>query len=288
MSARISGVKNFVSIGESFVRAFPFSQVQSAYANGSAGAAFVAPWVPTAPAGPAVPAPEPQTDSAEFVTFAALSVPAGSCTGAALLRPMPATSLELEVLGFSDAAMDPDDPVPPPEFVAVVLVFVSGATFALPPASSAFLPVPPFASNSSTRRSNCSTRSSSIRSRSVKAAGASGFFSAFAPPPASLFVAPPAASFAAESFAPPSSASTHPGAPKPNIPATTNTRSTPIHVAFFPNEPIYLSLQRLQSNLDRQRRMHALMPTSSIASSVRTRVGRASDWRQAQPTSLPT
>src|ERR1700722_9293637 len=100
MSARISGVKNFVSIGESFVRAFPFSQVQSAYAHVSA-----------------VPAAETEVDSAEFVTFAALSVPAGSCTGAALLRPMPATSLELEVLGFSDAAMDPDDPVAPPEFV---------------------------------------------------------------------------------------------------------------------------------------------------------------------------
>src|SRR5580704_906600 len=127
MSARISGVKNFVSIGESFVRAFPFSQVQSAYANGSAGAVFVAPWVPTAAAGSAVPAAETEVDSAEFVTFAALSVPAGSCTGAVLLRPMPATSLELEVLGFSDAAMDPDDPVAPPEFVPVVLVFVSGA-----------------------------------------------------------------------------------------------------------------------------------------------------------------
>src|ERR1700722_2048806 len=148
MSARISGVKNFVSIGESFVRAFPFSQVQSAYANGSAGAAFVAPWVPTAAAaGSAVPADETEVDSAEFVTFAALSVPAGSCTGAVLLRPMPATSLELEVLGFSDAAMDPDDPVAPPEFAAVVLVFVSGATFAVSLVSSAFFSVLLFASN---------------------------------------------------------------------------------------------------------------------------------------------
>src|SRR5882762_6523378 len=35
MSARISGVKNFVSIGDSFVRALPVSQVKSANANGS-------------------------------------------------------------------------------------------------------------------------------------------------------------------------------------------------------------------------------------------------------------
>src|SRR5260370_4742370 len=35
-SARISGVKNFVSIGDSLVRALPFNQVKSANANGSA------------------------------------------------------------------------------------------------------------------------------------------------------------------------------------------------------------------------------------------------------------
>src|SRR5262252_5960767 len=39
-SARISGVKNFVSSGTSLVRAFPFSQVKSANANGSAFAGF--------------------------------------------------------------------------------------------------------------------------------------------------------------------------------------------------------------------------------------------------------
>src|SRR3982074_391970 len=46
MSARISGVKNFVSIGDSFVRALPVSQVKSANANGSATGGFAAPDLP--------------------------------------------------------------------------------------------------------------------------------------------------------------------------------------------------------------------------------------------------
>src|SRR5713101_10188672 len=46
MSARISGVKNFVSIGDSFVRALPFNQVKSANANGSVGGVFAAPLFP--------------------------------------------------------------------------------------------------------------------------------------------------------------------------------------------------------------------------------------------------
>src|ERR1700704_6805550 len=46
MSARISGVKNFVSIGDSFVRALPVSQVKSANAKGSAAGDFAAPDLP--------------------------------------------------------------------------------------------------------------------------------------------------------------------------------------------------------------------------------------------------
>src|SRR6266481_2042924 len=45
-SARISGVKNFVSIGDSFVRALPFNQVKSANAKGSAGGVFAEPGLP--------------------------------------------------------------------------------------------------------------------------------------------------------------------------------------------------------------------------------------------------
>jgi len=41
-SALISGVKNFVSIGDSLVRALPVSQVKSANANGSAFPGFPA------------------------------------------------------------------------------------------------------------------------------------------------------------------------------------------------------------------------------------------------------
>src|SRR5260370_39883340 len=46
MSARISGVKNFVFIGDSFVRALPFNQVKAANANGSVGGVFAAPLFP--------------------------------------------------------------------------------------------------------------------------------------------------------------------------------------------------------------------------------------------------
>src|SRR5260370_23697131 len=45
-SARISGGKNFVSIGHSFVRALPFNQVKSANAKGSAGGVFAEPGLP--------------------------------------------------------------------------------------------------------------------------------------------------------------------------------------------------------------------------------------------------
>src|SRR5580704_17418040 len=50
MSALISGVKNFVSMGDSLVRALPVSHVKSANANGSAFAGFVETltWVPGA------------------------------------------------------------------------------------------------------------------------------------------------------------------------------------------------------------------------------------------------
>src|SRR5258707_10713110 len=46
MSARNSGVKNFVSYGVSFVRALPVSQDQSAKANGSVAGVLVAPDLP--------------------------------------------------------------------------------------------------------------------------------------------------------------------------------------------------------------------------------------------------
>src|SRR5260370_4547570 len=46
MSARNSGVKNFVSYGVSFVRALPVSQDQSAIANGSVAGILDAPDLP--------------------------------------------------------------------------------------------------------------------------------------------------------------------------------------------------------------------------------------------------
>src|SRR5260370_11770821 len=46
MSARISGVKNFVSIGDSCGRGLPFNQVKSANANGSVAGVFAAPLFP--------------------------------------------------------------------------------------------------------------------------------------------------------------------------------------------------------------------------------------------------
>src|SRR5260370_41495898 len=46
MSALISGVKNFVSIGDSLVRALPFSQVKSAKENGSGAGVLAAPDLP--------------------------------------------------------------------------------------------------------------------------------------------------------------------------------------------------------------------------------------------------
>ena len=244
MSARISGVKNFVSIGESLVRAFPFSQVQSANANGSAFFGVAGTCVPMATAaskdGSAATeldfAAATDVDSAELEPFASLAPPARSCTGAALLRPKSARSTEVALFALWFAAIE--------ALVRATFAVTLGSLFATgtaSPVSSAFFGAAPFASNSSTRRSNCSTRSSRILSRSLKAAGASTFFSAFALPPESVFAEPAAAFFTAESFAPPSSASARPGALKLKIPANPNT---PIHFTFFTNEPITLSLQR--------------------------------------------
>src|SRR5258708_16808112 len=85
MSARISGVKTFVSIGDSFVRALPFNQVKSANANGSVADVFTAPDLPFSVAcGPTAArarSPETETGFAEFVPGKVLGAAAVDAAG---------------------------------------------------------------------------------------------------------------------------------------------------------------------------------------------------------------
>src|SRR5229473_4556164 len=139
MSALISGVKNFVSIANSFVRAFPFNQVKSANANGSVDCAFAAPDLPFSVA---CGAAEAATFSVGITfVFTPATVGAG-VTPAALAATVDAVGLNEP--GCEDAAA------------------ATGTAGELPLVSS-----------SSTRFSSSSTRSRSQRSRSVNGAGAS-------------------------------------------------------------------------------------------------------------------
>src|SRR5258708_9138168 len=140
MSARISGVKNFVSMGDSFVRALPFNQVKSANANGSVAGVFAAPLFPLSVAcGPSTATRSLERES--------------ECAGVA-----PETRLGLaaptDAVAFAEAACAAD-------------ASPAGSVVALP-----------LDSRSETRFSSCSTRSSSHRSRSVNGAGASIFAAA--------------------------------------------------------------------------------------------------------------
>src|SRR6202012_1183473 len=76
ISARISGVKNFVSSGTSFVRAFPLSHVQSANANGSAFLGFAGSCVPSAAAAAGSASPTAAAEAASPVEVDAASVAA--------------------------------------------------------------------------------------------------------------------------------------------------------------------------------------------------------------------
>src|SRR5712692_7250911 len=97
-SARISGVKNLVSIGDSFVRALPVSQVKSANANGSVAGAFAAPDLPFSVA---CGVPEATTFSAGMtLAFASAAVGAGA-TPAAI-------ATAAEALGLSEPGCEDD------------------------------------------------------------------------------------------------------------------------------------------------------------------------------------
>src|SRR5579859_191283 len=143
MSARISGVKNFESQKISFVRGFPFSHVQSASENGSIFF-FSGTWVALADVldplfGPIAAAMLADIDAGTAPAGAPTIVPDGALAA-----------------GF-DAAVIPFETIG----VGVAVASTEGFTS--------------FDSRSATRFSNCSTRSSSQRSRSVNPA--SGLFS---------------------------------------------------------------------------------------------------------------
>src|SRR6267143_854880 len=141
MSARISGVKNFVSIGDSFVRALPFNQVKSANANGSVAGGFTAPLFPFS----AACGPSTATRSLES---------ASECAGVAPEVRLGLAAPTADAVAFAEAGCAGD---------------------ASPAGSVVGLPLD---SRSATRFSSCSTRSSSQRSRSVNGAGASIFAAA--------------------------------------------------------------------------------------------------------------
>src|SRR5260370_4417251 len=138
-SALISGVKNFVSVANSFVRAFPFSQVKSANANGSAFGTLAVSGLPFSAACGLTAA---RTFSAG-ITFEL--APAAAGAGVTLTElAVTADVLGLNEPGCEDAAA------------------AAGAAGELPLVSSC-----------TTRFSSSSTRSRSQRSRSVNGAGAS-------------------------------------------------------------------------------------------------------------------
>src|ERR1700722_10261116 len=145
MSARISGVKNFESQKISFVRGFPFNQVQSASENGSIFF-FSGTWV----------GPADVLDSLFGPIAAAMLV-------VIELGTAPADALVNVAAGFGVAGI-PAETLGP-----------GSAPFSRTAAASA-AGFGSFDSRSATRFSNCSTRSSSQRSRSVSPA--SGLFSA--------------------------------------------------------------------------------------------------------------
>jgi len=134
-----SGVKNFVSIGDSFVRALPLSHVKSAKAKGSVAGAFATPDLPFSVAcGPTAArkrSPETDTEFPEVVPGKILG--AGAVTG--------------DAAGLGELSSAVGDPG-------------TGAVVELS-----------LDSTSAKRFSSCSTRSSSHRSRSVNGAGASIF-----------------------------------------------------------------------------------------------------------------
>src|SRR6266849_9243057 len=139
MSALISGVKNFVSIANSFVRALPFSQVKSAKAKGSAFAPLAAPDLPFSVACALTEA----TTLSAGMTFELASAAAGDDVALAVL-PTAAAAVGLTGPGCDEGG------------AAAVAV---GELFLV--------------SSSATRFSSCSMRSSIQRSRSVNGAGAS-------------------------------------------------------------------------------------------------------------------
>ena len=136
MSARISGVKNVVSIGDSLVRALPVSHVKSANAKGSAAGDFGTPALPFSVAWGLTAA---RTFSAGM-TFVIAPVPVGASLAAATA----AEAIGSSELGCGEGA---------------AAAAAAGELFLL--------------SSSATRFSSCSMRSSIQRSRSVKGAGAS-------------------------------------------------------------------------------------------------------------------
>src|SRR5215472_17986912 len=139
MSARTSGVKNFVSTGDSLVRALPFSQVKSAKAKGAASRALVR----------VVCACLVEGAAGEFVPamLAVLSVVVAGVAGGAELLIAPARgSTAASAAAAGSPAIDCEGESS-----------TAAAAFALL-----------LDSNSATRFSSCSTRSSSQRSRSVR------------------------------------------------------------------------------------------------------------------------
>src|SRR6266436_4259204 len=145
MSARISGVKNFVSQKISFVRGFPFSHVQSASENGSI---FFFSWVVEGVLTEVLKSCFGPMAAAMLVDIELGTAPAGgfvSIADGALAA------------GFAAAVIPPETLVP------------GSVPFSRTTATSA-AGFPSFDSRSATRFSSCSTRSSSQRSRSVSPA----------------------------------------------------------------------------------------------------------------------
>src|SRR5215472_6550844 len=150
-SARISVVKNFVSSGTSLVRAFPLSQVKSANAKGSAfgGLAAVSCLVERFTG---------KFAAATLTTVVALPWAADVAEAAFVLAA-------LKTAGAGEAATS--DETGCAETVCVAELSACANVFGLL-----------LDSNSATRFSSCSTRSSSQRSRSVRGNGASGLLTA--------------------------------------------------------------------------------------------------------------
>src|SRR5215472_1384137 len=142
MSARTSGVKNFVSIAKSLVRAFPLSQVKSANAKGSVFAGGAAPRSCLV---------ERVADELEAATLAAVSVASPRVADAG---PLLAATPAAEAVAAGPATSSARAGCTAAACAAGASAGV--AAFGLP-----------FASSSATRFSSCSTRSSSQRSRSV-------------------------------------------------------------------------------------------------------------------------